>query len=428
MGRPRKYATAEEAAQAAKASRRARYLRQRPLAPGPATVSHYAPMLEEAPALGLEELTLNPLLVPITAPVIAKADSQEDYPAGLTISPSISRSTTHSPAPDLPASPNQQAQQEEEEIEILDAPPPDTALPTSSSASSPITPPRAASTSPSEEAVEAEAKPLLEAESEAESESESEAEPEPEPDNQTGYKLAVQLRNFQGCTHEEHIAAEQDHQAHHQHPDVHPTCSRLSDITKLISGQQDGSMPLPDVLSASEFLTAYSDPVPGLDLKAAFEGVPSQNTYPSPEGVPERLLPPSLCLQQHYASSPSRRAPQERFDIDSVCCFPDSLAFARKGIQLHPKAHPAINLSADIHFSLSIQAYNSCGDIVTKQRPLHKIPHYCFGTVLGPVYSLQVFIFFPHLHLDKENATTTFLTKEDQQLWLDAILLPALLG
>ena len=37
----------------------------------------------------------------------------------------------------------------------------------------------------------------------------------------TALKLAKQLRNFQGCTHEQHHEADQRHQEHHQRPNIH---------------------------------------------------------------------------------------------------------------------------------------------------------------------------------------------------------------
>ncbi|PVH90783.1 hypothetical protein DM02DRAFT_664675, partial [Periconia macrospinosa] len=110
----------------------------------------------------------------------------------------------------------------------------------------------------------------------------------------------------------------------------------------------------------------------------------------------------------------------------SVCCFPSSLAFARNGIDWHPRAHPILNLNADIHFSLTVSAYNSRGDLATRHLPLHKIPHYCFGSVAGSTKSLLLFIFFPELHLESQYEHSTYLSKQDQQLWLDAVLLPAI--
>ncbi|KAL5370972.1 hypothetical protein DPSP01_014565 [Paraphaeosphaeria sporulosa] len=244
------------------------------------------------------------------------------------------------------------------------------------------------------------------------------------PTERTAYKLAKQLRNFQGCTHEEHAEADRRHQEHHQRPDVHSACSSLEDITRLLRGVQNGGTPLPDVLGDPKPMKPFALPE-GLDQKAAFEGT-SPTAFPEDVGTPDEKLPRNLCLQQHHGSSRKGRAANIRFDIDSVCCFPSSLGFARNGIDWHPRAHSFLNLDADIHFGLTVSAYNSRGDLSTRNLPLHKIPHYCFGSVAGSTKSLLLFIFFPDLHLESQYEHSTYLSKQDQQLWLDAVLLPAI--
>ena len=244
------------------------------------------------------------------------------------------------------------------------------------------------------------------------------------PTERTAYKLAKQLRNFQGCTHEEHTEADRLHQQHHQRPDVHSACASFEEITRLLRGVYNGGTPLPDVLGDPKLMKPSASPE-GLDLKAAFEGT-SPAAFPGDIGTPDEKLPRNLCLQKHHSSSRKGRAAKVRFDIDSVCCFPSSLAFARNGIDWHPRAHPILNLDADIHFSLTVSAYNSRGDLATRNLPLHKIPHYCFGSVAGSTKSLLLFVFFPELHLESQYEHTAYLSKQDQQLWLDAVLLPAI--
>ena len=218
--------------------------------------------------------------------------------------------------------------------------------------------------------------------------------------------------------------ADRLHQEHHQRSDVHSACSSFEEITRLLRGVQNGGTPLPDVLRDPKLMKPAALPE-GLDLKAAFEGT-SPTAFPEDVGTPDEKLPRNLCLQQHHSRSRKGRAAKVRFDIDSVCCFPSSLAFARNGIDWHPRAHPILNLNADIHFSLTVSAYNSRGDLATRRLPLHKIPHYCFGSVAGSTKSLLLFIFFPELHLESQYEHSTYLSKQDQQLWLDAVLLPAI--
>ncbi|KAF1957687.1 hypothetical protein CC80DRAFT_515784 [Byssothecium circinans] len=203
----------------------------------------------------------------------------------------------------------------------------------------------------------------------------------PPPSSNSSTPRLPQPSNGNSYTHEEYA----------ERPDVHSTCSSLEEITRLISGVYNGGTPLPDVLSNPKLMKP-SDLPKGLDLKAANKG----------------------------------RATKVRFDIDSVCCFPSSLAFAWNGINWHPRAYPILNLDADIHFSLTASAYNYRGDLVTKNLPLHKVPHYCFSSVAGSIKSLLIFIFFLELHLESRYEHTTYLSKQDQQLWLDAVLLPAI--
>ncbi|KAK7178799.1 hypothetical protein PSPO01_15136 [Paraphaeosphaeria sporulosa] len=62
---------------------------------------------------------------------------------------------------------------------------------------------------------------------------------------------------------------------------------------------------------------------------------------------------------------------------------------------------------------------------MTRSIPLHKVPHYCFGSVAGSTKFLHIYIFFPELHLESQYEHTTYLGKEDQELWIDAALLAA---
>ncbi|CAE7221186.1 hypothetical protein HRS9139_10562 [Pyrenophora teres f. teres] len=98
------------------------------------------------------------------------------------------------------------------------------------------------------------------------------------PTERTAYKLAKQLRNFQGCTHEEHTEADRRHEEHHQRPDVYSTCSSFKEITRLLRGVHNGGTPLPNVLSNPKLMEPSALPKE-VDLKAAFEGT-SPRAFP----------------------------------------------------------------------------------------------------------------------------------------------------
>ena len=243
----------------------------------------------------------------------------------------------------------------------------------------------------------------------------------PAPAEPTAYKLARQLRNFQGCTHEQHHEADQLHQDHHRRPDVHSKCSSLQEITTILRGNH-GTIPIPDVLSSPKLMKPMD--LGGVDCQAAFEGT-SPSSAPEDVGTRDENLPRNLCLsQRHIWSTKSRRA-KISFDIDSTCCFPTSLAVARQGISWFPKVHPFLNLAADIHFGLSVPSYSKRGVVTPKYEPLHRIPHYCFGSLMG-METLLLFIFFPGLHLESNYEHTTYLSREDYELFYDGILSPAI--
>jgi hypothetical protein len=160
----------------------------------------------------------------------------------------------------------------------------------------------------------------------------------------------------------------------------------------------------------------------GLDYQAVFEGA-SVSATPEDVGTRNENLPRNLCLSQHHIASKKNRRPDVSFDIDSTCCFLTNLVFARRGINWMPRAHPILNLAADIHFGLRVPVYNARGVLTHKYTPLHKIPHYCFGTTIG--MDSFVLIFFPVLYLESDYEHSTYLSEQDEQLWYDAILGPA---
>jgi hypothetical protein len=84
--------------------------------------------------------------------------------------------------------------------------------------------------------------------------------------------------------------------------------------------------------------------VNGLDCRAAFEGSVMPAACEGAETRDEHL-PKNLCLSQCHATSPKNRRPKVSFDIDSICCFANSLGIARQGINWDPKSHAILNLT-----------------------------------------------------------------------------------
>jgi hypothetical protein len=242
------------------------------------------------------------------------------------------------------------------------------------------------------------------------------------PPEKTVLKLAKQLRNFQGCSYEQHQEADQLHHERHQRPDVHSKCSSLKEITTILRGNH-GPVPLPDVLGSAKLLKPID--LNGIDCQAAFEGSSPLSAPEDAAATGDEKLPRNLCLSQQHTSSKRNRPVQVLFDIDSTCCFPTNLAIARQGINWFSKAHPFLNLHADIHFGLRVPSYSKRGILTQRYEPLHKIPHYCFGSLIG-METMLLFIFFPGLHTDSNHEHTTYLSKEDYQLFYDGVLSPAI--
>ncbi|KAF2176506.1 hypothetical protein K469DRAFT_813152 [Zopfia rhizophila CBS 207.26] len=221
----------------------------------------------------------------------------------------------------------------------------------------------------------------------------------PAPSKQTAFKLAKQLRGFQGYTHKQHDEADRLHQEHHQRPDVHSKCSSVQQITTILRGEHDGGTPLPDVLSSPKLMKPVD--LHSLNCQSAFEDT-TTSAFPRGIGSRDENLPRNLCLSQHHSVSKKNRSAEITFDIDSICSFPNSLGVTQQGINY-----------ANIHFGLKVPTYNCRGDLTE-------------NSVLG-IESLFIYIFFPTLNLESGyDEHSTYLSHQDQQLWYDAVLSPAL--
>lgn len=110
------------------------------------------------------------------------------------------------------------------------------------------------------------------------------------PAERTAYKLAKQLRNFQGCSHEQHQEADQLHHQHHQRQDVHSKCSSMQEVTSILRGTH-GTVPLPDVLSSAKLMKPMD--LGGVDCQAVFEGT-SPLSAPEDAATRDENLPRNL--------------------------------------------------------------------------------------------------------------------------------------
>jgi len=196
----------------------------------------------------------------------------------------------------------------------------------------------------------------------------------------------------------------------------------VQQITAILRGDIDGHS-VPDVLRSPKLMKPAD--VDGLNLRAAFEGF---HALLAATDAPARDkdLPKNLCLSQCHTTSKKNRFPKVFFDIDSICCFPTSLAVARFGINWFAKPYAHINLTADIHFGLRVLAYNNNGVLTTTYMRFDKIPYYCIGRVNG-IESFSMFIFFLQLYLESDyKRDITIFSKRDYEVLYDGIIGPAL--
>lgn len=113
------------------------------------------------------------------------------------------------------------------------------------------------------------------------------------------------------------------------------------------------------------------------------------------------------------------------YDIDSTSSFVTSLAAARLGIEFLPKNHAILTIESDIHFGLRAPIYNTRGVLTTKYVPLHKLPNYCMGNVVG-MPALFIYVFFPGLHIESDHEHSNHLSEEDHGLLYDGVISPSM--
>lgn len=245
--------------------------------------------------------------------------------------------------------------------------------------------------------------------------------------NDIALQLATQLYAFQGCTKEQHEEQNRQHQQYHQRGDVDSHCTSLAGIVPIIQGRGvDRTMPpLPDVLSQPGIMKA--EELSRESCVSAFEGTaPLTSSLLGENGSHAgSQAPKSLCLSMHHSQSRIAPSPEVTYDIDSICGVANSLAVARLGIQWLPKSFLVLNIVKDLHLVLRASYPTRNGRVASRYTPLHKIPHYCFGQLEG-MESVKVYIFFPNLRSKIDHDYASFLTRKEDEDWLDLILAPSL--
>ena len=242
------------------------------------------------------------------------------------------------------------------------------------------------------------------------------------PAEQTAIKLARQLRKFQGCIYKQYNKADRLYQEYYQSTNMYSEYLFIQQITSFLYSYNNRRMPLPDVLSNPKQIKATN--FCSTNCQAAFEET-SLLAMPKDSQTPNKKLPRNLYLLQYYTTSQKNCWPKVIYNIDSTCCFSTSLRVVYYRIYWFPKAYSILNLNTDIYFGLKVSKLTSYSILSKRYAPFYKIPYYCFGTLIG-IEQILLFVFFLVLYTKSNYKHTIYLSKQDQQLWFDNVLNPAI--
>ncbi|KAG4256530.1 hypothetical protein BFJ72_g14788 [Fusarium proliferatum] len=223
---------------------------------------------------------------------------------------------------------------------------------------------------------------------------------EPDPIEHLAQELVEQLIEFQGCCNECHQAAKHNH--------MEDTNEHIGLATYLNFTPELG----PDILS-HETIAHQKD-----DLAGKLSPESRRQIFC---GVDSREKVPYICLDEDERVSDGAGV---TFDIDSVVAFPSNLAVAKKGIHWSPTRMTVSDLQSDLHLrSIPVTFADTNGKQHRIHRPVHQIPHYTFGRVIG-FEDISLYLLFPNLYREEQKCSK--LRDEDFRLWMDGILLPAI--
>ncbi|UKZ66008.1 uncharacterized protein TrAtP1_007191 [Trichoderma atroviride] len=206
-------------------------------------------------------------------------------------------------------------------------------------------------------------------------------EPLPQPEEDEGglverlaQKLAEQLTRFQGCCNDCHQTAKERRM---QSPAEQISLTQYLESTAGLGA---------DVLS-SKTLAGGKD-----DLAGKVNAECRKKIFC---GVDSRSEAPLICLDNDERVS---RTAGVTFDVDSIIGFPTSLSVAKRGIRWSPTRMTVSDLQSDLHLrSIPVTYFTADGVQRQVQRPVHQVPHYTFGRVIG-FEDISLYFLFPKLY------------------------------
>ncbi|RKL03743.1 hypothetical protein BFJ70_g17255 [Fusarium oxysporum] len=213
-----------------------------------------------------------------------------------------------------------------------------------------------------------------------------------------GRQLVQQLVKFQGCCTDCHRSAKVQHdQTQREHIGLAAYLERTANIC-------------PEVLSSTRIAS------PEDDLSGKMSSSDRRRVYC---GLGSGGQAPHICLNEDERIA---HVAGVSFDVDSVTGFPSNLAIAKQGIRWSPTQMPVSDLQSDLHLCpRTVQYLDMVGNQRRVHRPVHQIPHYTFGRLIG-FEDVSLYLLFPNLYREEQKSSR--LRDEDFRAWMDGVLLP----
>ena len=177
--------------------------------------------------------------------------------------------------------------------------------------------------------------------------------------------------------------------------------------------QADGGYP--DVLSATTIASREDN----LARQTSVER--KREIYTGVNSTTPDARPIHLCLASDHNS---RRPTAVTFDIDSIVGFAHSPAVAKHGVRWNPTQMAVSDLRSNLHLDpLPVHYIGSNGRARRPRRPVHQIPHYTFGRLVG-FEDISLYFLFPRLYREEQQSSR--LRDDDFRIWMDQVLLPSI--
>ncbi|PVH90217.1 hypothetical protein DM02DRAFT_665366 [Periconia macrospinosa] len=216
-------------------------------------------------------------------------------------------------------------------------------------------------------------------------------------------RLAEQLIRHHGCCEHCHKQHQEEHMKHH--PSHVGLKEHLDEMRRAVN--------CPDVLESKTMMTTQPN------LASQVDGASRRHLYCGLDK--DDSSPVHICLK---ADDRVTTATEVTFDIDSILGFPNSLAVAKQGIRWNPTQMAVSDLQSDLHLDSRLAHYvDRHGHGHSVRRPLHQLPHYSFGRLVG-FEDISLYLFFPCLVREEQKVSR--LLDHDFRTWTDQILLPAI--